>query len=152
MTLPVSGVAYSFTIQLVDSANPADFKASPTIAVGDFQVSIDGGALANLTNLPTNSPSGSVLVDINLTAAEMTGAKISVVGIDVAGVEWEDIVVNIDVPAGSVESVLDILEGDHVETSASIIVKKKGSSTELINKTISGSLLSPNVIVSTEDA
>lgn len=152
MTLPVSGVAYSFTIQLVDSSDPSSFKASPTLAAGDFKVSIDGGALANLTNLPTNSPSGSVLVSVALTAAEMTGAKISVVGIDVAGAEWEDIAIDIDVPEGSVESVLDIIEGDHTETSTSVVIKKKGTSTEVLNKTVSGSLLSPSVTVTTEDA
>lgn len=151
MTLPVSGVAYSFTIQLVDSADPASFKASPTIAAGDFQVSIDGGALANLTNLPVNSPSGSVLVDVNLTAAEMTGAKINVVGIDVAGAEWEDIVIDIDVPEGSVESVLDIIEGDHTETSTGVVIKKKGTATEVLNKVVAGSLLDSSVTVTTKE-
>ena len=149
MTLPVSGVEYSFTIQLVDSANPADFLASPTIAAGDFQVSTDGGALANLTNLPTNSPAGSILVNVTLTASEMAGAKISVVGIDAAGAAWEDIAINIDVPTGSIETVLDLVEGDHVETNSSLVIKRKGTSTEILNKTVTGSLLSDSVTVTT---
>ena len=151
MALPVNGVAYNFTIQLVDSSNPADFLASPTLATGDFKVSINGGALANLTNLPVNSPGGSIFVDVSLTASEMTGSKVNVVCIDAAGAEWEDIAANIDVPEDTSESVLDILEGDHTETRLSVVIKKKGTSTELINKRITGSLLSPSVTILTEE-
>jgi len=45
-------------VALEDMANPGSFKASPTIAAGDFKVSIDGGALANLATLPSVSRTG----------------------------------------------------------------------------------------------
>ena len=56
---------------LEDQANAGLFKAAPTLAAGDFKVSIDGGALNNLTDLPTVTPTGGRMVKITLTAAEM---------------------------------------------------------------------------------
>lgn len=151
MALPVNGVAYSFPLQLVNALNPVEFLASPTLAAGDFKISKDGGAFANLDTLPANSPAGSVNVVVSLSASEMTASKITVTGIDAAGAEWEDIAANIDVPEGSSESILDILEGDHTETSTSMIIKKKGTSTELVNKKVTGSLLTADVIILTEE-
>ncbi len=151
MALPIKGVAYSFNIQLVDRSNPVDFLTSPTIATGDFQVSIDGGTLANLTNLPSNVPAGSAIVRVILTAAEMDGDKVSVIGIDAAGNAWEDVAINLDLPEGTVETVLDILEGDHTETNIRALIKKKGTQTVLIDKKITGSLLSQGITIITEE-
>jgi hypothetical protein len=88
---PINGVAFVRYIQLQDMANPGSYKANPTIAAGDFKVSIDGGALANLATLPTVTPAGSTWVKISLSAAEMTGDNISVQSIDqTAPKEWAD--------------------------------------------------------------
>lgn len=91
MSDPVINVAYDFTVSLVSQANNNVFQTDPTIAAGDFQVSIADGALANLATLPVVAPAGSDLVVIALSAAEMNGKKIVVLGKDAAGNEWADI-------------------------------------------------------------
>ena len=65
---PTASAEYIFYISLV-SQSTGLFQASPTLASGDFKVSMDGAALANLTTLPTNTPSGSVMVKVTLSAA-----------------------------------------------------------------------------------
>jgi len=78
-------------IALEDQATPGSFKSSPTIEAGDFKVSIDGGALANLATLPSISPASSIWVLITLSATEMNGDVIAVQVIDqTAPKEWAD--------------------------------------------------------------
>lgn len=149
MALPVKGVAYSFYTALVSQAASNTFQVNPTIAAGDFQVSIDGGAFANLTTTPQVSPAGTQGVLVSLDATEMDGDKIQVLGVDAGGAEWYDVMAFLDVPAGSEETVVDILEGDHRESKTSLIVFKKGTAIELINKDIIGSLLQAGVTIQT---
>ncbi len=151
-TLPVQNSGYTFYLALVSQANPQDFQVDPTIAAGDFQVSIDGGALANLINLPTVSPAGSFQVEVILASTEMTGEKTSVVAIDAAGAEWEQTLVSIDVPAGSVDSLYALEVGDHVETSVRLIINEAGTNNPLLDKEIGGSLLDPTVSITTVDS
>jgi len=83
-------------IALEDFTNPGSFKANPTIAAGDFKVTIDGAALTNLSTLPSVSPAGSILVLLTLSAAEMNGDVITIVGIDqTSPKEWSDFVISI---------------------------------------------------------
>lgn len=89
--------AYTFYLTLADSASPSSFKVNPTIAAGDFKISKDGGALVNLATLPVVEPAGSVMVKISLSATEMDADKVNVVGIDVAGAEWNDVAKIFDV-------------------------------------------------------
>ena len=102
MALPIQGIEYVFYVGLGNSLNPDDFLVDPTIEAGDFQVSIDDSAFANLNTLPVVTPTGSVMVKVTLSAAEMAGDKVNVVAIDVADDEWQDIIVSIDVPTGNV--------------------------------------------------
>lgn len=114
MATPKKNTAYEFYLSLVDTANPASFKANPTIAAGDFLLSTDGLAFANLATLPVVTPAGSISVKISLSAAEMNGDKIIVQGIDQAGNEWDDVLVFIDVPASNeADAVLldSVMEG-----------------------------------------
>lgn len=180
MPLPINGASYVFYVALVDASNPAIFKVNPTIAAGDFQISKDGAAFTNLTNLPTVAPAGSQMVQISLTADEMTADKVSILGIDVAGAEWAEILSTIDIPTETAESVaaevdaiapdldaiiitlagidvavqttVDILEGDHIENSTSLVINKKGTTTTVLNKQITGSLLQTDIIIRTEEA
>lgn len=92
---PKKNAAFTFYIGLVDQADTKLFKSSPTLAVGDFKVSIDGAALNNLATLPSVDPAAGKLVLISLSAAEMNGDNIQVIGSDAAGAEWCDIIVNI---------------------------------------------------------
>lgn len=78
-------------IALEDMANPGSFKSSPTLASGDFKISKDGGAFANLATLPTNTPSSSVSVKIELSSTEMNADVIMVTCIDqTSPKEWAD--------------------------------------------------------------
>lgn len=101
---PKKNTAFIFYTALEDQANAGLFKSSPTLAAGDFKVSIDGGALANLATLPTNTP-GGVMVKISLSADEMNGDNITVVCIDAAGAEWYDQLVNIQTSAARIDDL-----------------------------------------------
>lgn len=152
MALPVKGEAYTFYVSLVDAADSTSFLADPTIVTGDFQISQDGGAFANLTNLPVSAPSGSIQVAVNLTATEMDASKVSVFAQDQsASAEWFEVLATIDVGDASAESVQDILEGDHTETNARLTITNKTSGATLIDKDISGSLLADNVTITTTE-
>lgn len=93
---PKKNEDFKIRIALEDYANPGNFKSNPTIAAGDFKVSIDGGALANLTTLPSVSPASSIFVEITLSASEMNGDVISVQAIDqTSPKEWADLAFSI---------------------------------------------------------
>lgn len=106
MASPKRNVAYEFDIGLIDTADTGAFKASPTIAAGDFKVSTDNGALANLATLPVVSPAGSIILKINLSAAEMNGDKIMIQAIDAAGNEWDDVLIFIDATVVNVDDIV----------------------------------------------
>ena len=151
-SVPVQGEEYQFYLALVDSSDPTQFVTDPTIEAGDFQISTDGGTLVNLATLPSSSPSGSTLVVVSLSASEMTGSKVNVQGIDQSGDEWQDVNISIDVPEGSEESNYNILVGDHIETSTSMVINKRGTSTPVLEKTVGGSLLDSSATITTTDA
>lgn len=88
---PVKGEDFIFRLALEDAALPGSFKANPTIAAGDFQVSKDGGALANLATLPSVEPASSIWVKVTLSATEMTADTVVIQAIDqTATKEWND--------------------------------------------------------------
>ncbi len=95
MAIATYGVAFEFCVGLVDRSNRPQFKGSPTIAAGDFMVSTDGGSFVNLATLPDVYPATSRSVRIRLSAGEMTGEKVVVIGVDQAGAEWDDIFIGI---------------------------------------------------------
>ena len=92
-------------ISLVDQSDTKKMKSNPTIASGDFKVSKDGGALANLTTLPSVAPASSVMVKIELSATEMTADNVTVVCIDAAGAEWCDFVFNLQPSARQIDDL-----------------------------------------------
>lgn len=96
MPYPKKNQTFTFIVQLEDSNNPGQFKAAPTIAAGDFKISTDDSARANLANLPTVSPAGSVDVKIILSAAEMNGDRVVVeIKDQTSPSEWEPLVITI---------------------------------------------------------
>jgi hypothetical protein len=89
---PKKAEDFKVQIGLEDFNNPGNLKIDPTIAAGDFKVSKDGGALANLNTLPVVEPSGSALVTILLSSTEMNADVVSVQCIDqTAPKEWADL-------------------------------------------------------------
>ena len=86
--LPKYGVAYTDSVMVYSVATAGSFQVNPTIAAGDFKISKDGGAFANLTNLPVVTPAGSQRIEFTLTDTEMQADNITFLGIDAAGNEW----------------------------------------------------------------
>lgn len=96
---------YIFFASLVSQANTKIMQVNPTIAAGDFKISIDGGALANLGTLPAVTPAGSSMVKFTLSTTEMAGANATVVCIDAAGSEWCDLTINIQTAARQIDDL-----------------------------------------------
>ena len=153
MALPITNVAYVYDgFAVGDASNPDDFKVNPTIAAGDFKVSTDGGTKVNLATLPVVTPSGSDEIRISLSASEMNGARVVVSAKDVAGAEWQQAKLTITIPTGNTETIHDIQEGDHIESSTRLRINKKGTTTSLVDKAITGSLLPPSVTIGTTES
>jgi len=106
MSCPKKNVAYTCYAALIDATDPGTFKVNPTIAAGDFKVSTEGGAFANLATLPVVEPAGSVVVKISLSADEMNGDKMVVQAIDAAGAEWNDELIFIDADVINMEDIV----------------------------------------------
>lgn len=97
---PTKNATYTFYMSVVSQVDNNIFQTNPTIAPGDFKVSIDGGALNDLTNLPVVTPAGSKMIKIILEAAEMNGDRIVVLASDAAGAEWQDMAFEISTTLG----------------------------------------------------
>jgi len=102
---PKKGVQYITFVGLVSQADTKLLKVNPTIAAGDFKVSIDGGALANLATLPVVTPAASTMVKITLSTSEMNGDNVTVVCSDASGAEWCDLLINIQTSARQVDDL-----------------------------------------------
>lgn len=102
--LPVKNTAYILYVGLVSQADTKLLKSAPTLASGDFKVSIDGAASANLATLPTNTP-GGVFVKISLSAGEMNGDNIAITCIDAAGAEWCDQFINVQTATRGIDDL-----------------------------------------------
>ena len=152
MSEPISGQAFTQYVTLNNISDPRFFLVDPTIVAGDFQLSKDGGALANLTNLPAVDPAGSKFVKLDLTADEMTGENISIIASDQSADQWEDLSILIDTnETGNIDSIMDLLQGDISESNVQVTIKKRGTAEVLLEKKIQGSLLAPSITVTTSD-
>src|SRR5262245_8594332 len=80
-----------FYASLLDAATPGAFKTNPTLAAGDFKISIDGGSFNNLASLPTVTPSGGSLVKFVLSQAETNGDNLVIQCVDQTATKaWVD--------------------------------------------------------------
>ena len=150
-TEPLRGVAFDFYFKLGAVSDPSKFLTNPTLATGDFQVSTDDSAFAPLANLPTLVEAGQGWVKAILNVAEMTGDIANFTAKEVSGDEWEEIAISIPIPDGNTNTIVNILEGDHIETSTSLTINKRGTLTPVLQKDITGSLLSPSITLRTTD-
>lgn len=91
---PKRATAYRFTVSLF-ARSDNQIKITPTLAAGDVKVSKDNGATANITTLPAESPASSGILQVDLSATEMTADLVTVIFRDAAGAEWNDVAVNI---------------------------------------------------------
>lgn len=93
---PKKGEDFITYVTLEDYSNPGNFKSNPTIASGDFQISKDGGAFANLATTPTVTPASGRAVKITLSATEMNADNVIVIGVDQTNPkEWADFALSI---------------------------------------------------------
>lgn len=93
---PVKNEDLVIYVPLPSAGDPGSWQANPTIAAGDFKVSKDGGAFANLTTLPDVDPNSGVSVKISLSSTEMNADNVVVTGIDqTAPKEWLDLFITI---------------------------------------------------------
>lgn len=93
---PVKNEDFKIRIALEDMTSLGSFKASPTIASGDFKVDKDGGGLTNLSTLPTVDPASSRLVLITLSATEMNADVVTIQCVDqTSPKEWADVIISI---------------------------------------------------------
>lgn len=79
---PKKNQAFQFHIGLRDMEAAGRLRSSPTLAAGDFKISKDDGALANLATLPTVSPAASKVVKIALSATEMDADNVTILWSD----------------------------------------------------------------------
>lgn len=103
---PARGQAFVFYLALVSQANTKLLQGSPTIAEGDFKVSIDDGDFTNLGTTPTVSPAAGKAVKVSLSAAEMEGDNIKLLASDVDGAEWCDRMVTIQTSSGAAQTTI----------------------------------------------
>lgn len=88
---PKKNQAFVTYVCVRDATDNLSLKSTPTIAAGDFKISKDGGAFANLTTLPTNTPASTVSVKLDLSATEMNADNILITWIDQTSTkEWAD--------------------------------------------------------------
>ena len=93
---PVKNEDFVTYVALADMSAAASYKANPTIASGDFKISKDGGALANLSTLPTVAPAAGIAVKIELSSTEMNADNVFIQAIDqTSPKEWADFVLSI---------------------------------------------------------
>jgi hypothetical protein len=107
---PVKGAAYTFRAGLFAQSDN-QIKTTPTIAAGDFQLSKDGGALANLATLPTESPASSGQVLISLSATEMNADELWLRALDASGDEWHSNIWTIHTAAQTFDTTDGVADG-----------------------------------------
>lgn len=88
------GAAFTYEISLISQADSALFQVNPTLAAGDVVIYKDGVLDGNADNIPV-AVGASSMVTHTLSIAEMTADRITVRYHDVAGAEWQDLVVNV---------------------------------------------------------
>lgn len=91
---------FIFHISLITAASEIAVQGGPTLAAGDFEISIDGGNFANLATIPATYDTDGLTV--TLSAAEMDGADIYVRFEDKAGAEWDLVCIHISTAAPGV--------------------------------------------------
>lgn len=117
---PKRGVAFKMYVGLVDQTNTKLLKSNPTIASGDFQISKDGGAFANLATLPSANPASGRAVMIDLSAGEMTADNIVIQCVDASGAEWCDQMINLQTTANQLDDLATATNLAAVPTAAAV--------------------------------
>jgi hypothetical protein len=126
-----NGVALTFVLPLTNSASRPDYKAAPTIALGDVKVArytSSAWAVSNVALARINAITGlTTHLEIELTAAEMTADNdtrpIVVSFIDAAGGEWD--ADTVEIRLGPIEANMTQIGGDSVVGNAATLTLKQ---------------------------
>ena len=95
-----------FYVSLAPLTATGAWQANPTLAAGDVKISLDGGALANLTTLPVVSPASSKLVKVTLSQAETNADNLIIIFSDqTSPAEWCDLTINLQTAAENFDSL-----------------------------------------------
>lgn len=106
----------------------ADTVTTPTIAAGDFKLSIDDGAENNPATLPAESPAGSGWVKVVFSQAETNGTIIKVRWHDQAGAEWDDGGITLATSAQTLDDLPSSAAAASASASAGEILILRGDS------------------------
>jgi hypothetical protein len=71
-----------------------DIVLAPVPQAGDFQISLDGGAFGNVTNIPTVTPAGGGQLRWQPTQDETNADHIGFRGVDQVGAAWSDLFID----------------------------------------------------------
>jgi len=144
--LCVAGQTYTLEFSLEDQSNAGLWKANPTLAAGDFQISVNGAGFENVDNIPTVAPAAGRRVALVIAAAETTaagaGGLIYIAGVDASGDQWYDISFSVRVHAATGDAALT---GDAMTLAASAI-----ASGTFAAGAITASAIAANAITSSE--
>lgn len=102
---PKKNAIFTLYISLRDQADTKLFKASPTLAAGDFKVATDDTAPANLGTLPVVDADFTKRLKVVFSASEMNGDNITMIASDAAGAEWVDLAVNIQTSTRQIDDL-----------------------------------------------
>ena len=94
--MPRKGVQFTFLASLISTQNSSYFVDDPTLAAGDITVVGNSTNLGNITTLPTAIVSNTRVLRFTLSASEMNYDRIAVLCHDVAGAEWNDLIITIN--------------------------------------------------------
>jgi len=97
------------------------FQANPSLSSGDVKTSQNGDALENITTLPVVTPASSKVIKVTLSAAEMNADNVTVVFSDVAGDEWQDMVLSIQTTAQQIDDLSTVTVAQVNEQAASAL-------------------------------
>lgn len=132
----------------------------PTIVVGDWQISKDGGAFINLSSLPIVAPGGSSQIQVMISNLEMTvNQGVTLRGIRSVGPAYADVIVQIwttarglddlTVPTGPIGSVTGNVIGNvngNVQGTVGSVVGSVGSVIGNVGGNVVGSVASVTTV------
>ena len=102
---PKKATSFIFYTAFVDAASRPDFKASPTIASGDFKISKDGTSGVALAANPAAVSGALSTIRFGLTGTEMDADIVSIMCIDAAGGEWDDQLITIHTETNQIDDI-----------------------------------------------
>lgn len=116
-------------------------KSNPTLASGDWTISKDGGAFANLATLPDVDPDSTMQVKVVLSQAETNADEVVIIGKDASGAEWHSVCFVLHTVAAGYDS-LSTLTTAQVNAEADTAIGDAALATAAALSTVAGNVSS----------